>query len=292
MADDPAGGERPSWLKRAAGSAQSVAAIVAVVVSLVNIWFIFIDRERQARREVYQQQIEMTKFYFERVANLKAEDWCVQAPLFAQASAIMAGLEPQALRLRNARAHAAQAEGGTGIIVRERGVEALAATIVGAIDERAVRSRDCDAAVGEASALGGSGSGGFSASSYAAQAAVAQVGRAARPPPEPAPAPAPAPEARPRMTVYIQFAEGAQAQANALRERINHDLAPAYTAPGVEKVRQAPGRDQIRIYRAADEERARELAQAVGLKEAQIVNLSRSYPNLPPGRMEIWLSAP
>jgi hypothetical protein len=94
------------------------------------------------------------------------------------------------------------------------------------------------------------------------------------------------------MTVFIQFPEGAQAQAAALRERINRELAPAYTAPGVEKVRQAPGRDQIRIYRADDEERARELAQAVGLKDAQIVNLSRSYPNLPPGRMEIWLRAP
>ncbi len=157
---------------------------------------------------------------------------------------------------------------------------------------------------------GGAATGGFSASSYAAQSAVAQVrgsagsvvANTAPPAPEPPPAPSsdpptprppePSPASRSRMTVFIQYPEGAQARADALRARIDRDLAPAYAAPGVEKVRQAPGRDQIRIYRDADEDRARELARATGLEGVQIVNLSRSYPNLPAGRMEVWLKAP
>jgi len=320
MADNAAAADRPSWLKRAAGSAQNLAALVAVVVSCVNIWFIFIDRERQARREVYQQQIEMTKFYFERVANLEAEKWCVQAPLFAQASAIMAGLEPQVLRLRNAQAEterrAAMADGApsphAGLIARERGVEALAATIINVIDQRAVRSRDCDGEVGDVSLQAKVAGAGFSATSYAAQAVYAEMAAPAAavapappapvvtppaPPapvatPTPAPDPAPTqpvPSVGPRVSVYIHYPEGSQARAIALRTRITQGLGEAYAAPSTEQVRQSPSRDQIRIYRDADEARARDLAQELGLDDVQIVNLSRSYRNLPANQMEVWL---
>ena len=53
-----------------------------------------------------------------------------------------------------------------------------------------------------------------------------------------------------------------------------------------------PSRDQIRIYREADEPRARELATALGLADIQVVNLQKAYRALPANTMEIWLKAP
>jgi len=94
------------------------------------------------------------------------------------------------------------------------------------------------------------------------------------------------------MTVYIQYPDGAEARAKELRERLTRDLAAGYTAPGTEKIRQAPARDQIRIYRDADQARASALATALGMADAQIVNLSRSYRNLPANTLEVWLKAP
>jgi hypothetical protein len=57
-------------------------------------------------------------------------------------------------------------------------------------------------------------------------------------------------------------------------------------------VKQTPGRDQIRIYHDADENRARALQATLGLAGAQIVSLARAYKSLPANTMEIWLQTP
>ena len=57
-------------------------------------------------------------------------------------------------------------------------------------------------------------------------------------------------------------------------------------------MKQTPDRDQIRIYRDADESKARELQRALDLPDAQIVSLARAYKTLPSNTMEIWLKMP
>ena len=99
------------------------------------------------------------------------------------------------------------------------------------------------------------------------------------------------------MTVYIQYPAGtdAQARAAALRDKMRTGLVlgeTKFVSPAVEAVKQTPGRDQIRIYRDADESKARELQRALDLADAQIVSLARAYKSLPGNTMEIWLKTP
>jgi hypothetical protein len=49
-----------------------------------------------------------------------------------------------------------------------------------------------------------------------------------------------------------------------------------------------PNANEIRVYRPADVAKAQDLQKALALN-ARIVNLGNAFPNLPAGRMEIWL---
>jgi hypothetical protein len=85
--------------------------------------------------------------------------------------------------------------------------------------------------------------------------------------------------------VYIQY-HGDVAQAQALSAKINQ--IAGFSAPGIEQVAAVPSTNEIRVYRSADVAKAQELQKALGL-DARIVNLGTAFPNLPAGRMEVWL---
>jgi hypothetical protein len=87
------------------------------------------------------------------------------------------------------------------------------------------------------------------------------------------------------FAVYIQY-HGDPAQAQALRTKINQ--IAGFSAPGVEQVAAVPNANEIRVYRTGDIAKAQGLMQALEI-EARIVNLGNAFPNLPAGRMEIWL---
>jgi hypothetical protein len=291
-----------SAFERLISTAQGVGILIALVVSALNAWFYFADRKQQELKEVFDDQLSITKLYFEKIATLQPVDWCREAPIFANTSAIVARITVKEARDRIQQLKdPLEAPGSSPVAVKDRnsGVQALAIMLIDNFDKR-LNSRYCDAAAvvipvttGTTGALvHAEAPAGLTASSYglisASAPPAAEIAGGAAPP---------GLATATTVTVYIQYPAGtdAQARANALHEKMQNGLILAqikFVAPPVEAVKQTPGRDQIRIYRDTDEEKARDLQRALNLADAQIVSLARAYKNLPSNTMEIWLRVP
>src|SRR5690242_11667406 len=70
--------------------AQGAGILIALIVSALNAWFYFSDRAQRELKEVFDDQLAITRLYFEKMANLQPRDWCREAPIFANTSAIIA----------------------------------------------------------------------------------------------------------------------------------------------------------------------------------------------------------
>jgi hypothetical protein len=96
------------------------------------------------------------------------------------------------------------------------------------------------------------------------------------------------------QTIYIQYQQdndAAKQLARSLQAYVVSDKIGS-KSPGIEGVADVPARDEIRIYKSAQQE----LAQLLGKKlESEfgrtfvILNLEKSYPKLPANSLEIWL---
>ena len=276
-----------SLLDRIGSAAKNIALVVALGASGLNLWFYFEDRDSRAAKEVFDNQVTITKLYFERLASLKGPDWCREGAVFAEASTILARMTlEEAQAAGRARAEAAKL----------KGEQRLAVALVANFDKR--RFEECQGTL----SVGASGGGiayvepqpGLVAATYTPPQGAAAA--AQRPAPAPAPAPATglmAPVSA-TFTLYIQYEVGTpgQAAASRIRSQVGQGLVAEgarILTPGAEAVKQVPDRDQIRIYRDEDEPRARAIAKALNLPDVQIVSLARAYRNLPANTMELWL---
>jgi hypothetical protein len=137
---------RKSAFERLTAIAQGVAILFAVGISGFNAWFYLPDREERELKEVFDNQLAITKLYFEKMASLQSRDWCREAPLFANTSAIIAGMTLSQARARIVQLKAAPQTIGSDFLTgldRHSGVQALAVMLVDNFDQR-LRSKECD----------------------------------------------------------------------------------------------------------------------------------------------------
>lgn len=95
------------------------------------------------------------------------------------------------------------------------------------------------------------------------------------------------------QTIYIQYKknnEASKAVANELRSYVINVIGSK--SPGIEGLPDVPPRDEIRIYKSAQNDLALQLSQKLESEFGRrffILNLEKSYPKLPANSMEIWL---
>src|ERR1700730_3815697 len=89
-----------SKFERLIATAQGLGILIALVVGGLNAWFYISDREQRALKEVFDDQLAITRLYFEKMANRQSRDWCREAPLFANTSAIIARMTLNEARVR------------------------------------------------------------------------------------------------------------------------------------------------------------------------------------------------
>ncbi|WP_043336588.1 hypothetical protein [Belnapia moabensis] len=271
---DPAAAPRKSLVEQIGPVIGLVGGLGGAAVSLFNAWIYWNDRDARAKKEDFDNQVTIARLYFERIAGEKPCDpgRRFDALLYAQATLALAGLDRQAVDRELEMGVSSAAQDGT---------RRMAVLIYGEVGRR-VRV-ECG---GDIETTDGPG--------RVLNAKPSQPGET---PNYLVPRPAPAVPGG-TTTVFIQYQRGADAAEQRAMSVQKALAAPGtgFAAPGIEGVRQAPGRDQIRIYRAGDADKARALQERMRptdprLAEAQIVNLETAFPNLPAGRMEIWLAA-
>jgi hypothetical protein len=116
-----------------------------------------------------------------------------------------------------------------------------------------------------------------------------------------APSPSVTPPVKPKLTIYYQITQRADLNyANMIAKGIADatDLSPSFPSAGVELVPAARplGQTEIRYYRPDQDAAAQDLleqllTEAKGKSlnlSARTVYIGAKYPNLPPGRMEVW----
>jgi hypothetical protein len=278
--DKPRGSSLINWLQVVIGVVAAAAGAAGGVFSAIY-WVA--DRDSRLRKQDFDNAVAIAGMYFERVnAPGQSASVCRDTVLYGDAALIMAGLDPQEVRRAFDRRRAAP-DGAPPAPPQgpERALQGMALLIFSDVNARQAQCNGdgiavTDTAPGQvanAEAVPGA------TTSYALRTSVA------------AQAPAPGGQAAERFTVFIQYQRdnaAARSRAEDLRQRIDR-AGPMFRAPGTEGVRQVPGTDQIRIYRADDADEARQLQQVAGLGSAQIVNLQNAFPNLPPRTMEVWL---
>jgi hypothetical protein len=293
--------KRKPWQERLTVLLSVIALLVSGSTAILNLIFYLPDRESRERKLDFENSVTLVRIYFERVASLPmGEPRCRDARLYGRTARLMAGLPGDAV-VQDVSA----AAGRPGVL------SALASTVV-VLDQDI--SNQCSAptfeiASGEASASGVVAAvrgPGVSESNYVLPQSLGL--RGATPPPAQQPAtqavpaaPGPVRSAQPPAAggeavfrVYIQYARDDPQQrrrAVELQQRLQAGSA-GFTAPGAEGVVNLPARDQIRIYRLADADRAERLKAdpALGLAGAQVVNLETAFRNLPANIIEVWLA--
>jgi len=96
-----------------------------------------------------------------------------------------------------------------------------------------------------------------------------------------------------RFQIYIHYPTnnaGKRATAEQLQTRLRE---AGYTVLGIEGVSGSPSRNEIRIYRGSADQKsaASQILSALGPDQNtfKIVDISQTFPNLPPNIFEIWL---
>jgi hypothetical protein len=237
-----------------------LAGGVALCLSGLNLYHYFSDREAKADQEVFQNQVGLSRLYFEKIAI----NYCASK---AEAYLLVQVIE-----------HSAKTAGGAD---RSGVVTGLAKLMRADFDKR---SCPTDARVSEATAETG---GVATVTEAAANTTYALKEQAAQ---SLALSPASTGASGGTVyTVYVQYkSEAAGARARDVRAAIDRD--GRFKAPAIDQVDQVPSRDEIRIYKDTPEDRRMaEALKSEHLKEARIVSLARAYPKLPAGTLEVWL---
>ena len=252
------------------------SSLIALVVSAVNAYNLREDRQDRTRKAALESQVSLAKLYFDKLPSSKVCDGSTDKLLFAKTAVTIAGLSFDQM--------VAEFRPGQDLPIDKpdddhRELQGLARVLFVDIY---TRMRDC-------------GDGDLkvppSASSAAAVQVAAPLENSTYRLREQAQAPIQATLAPSKITAYIQYKKGdaaALARAKALQSLLQ---ARSIVAPGIEGVLTVPDMDQIRIYKRTDENAAMQLKGApdLHLADAQIVDLSKAYPSLPSGVIEIWL---
>ncbi|MCW5735159.1 MAG: hypothetical protein KIS73_13585 [Enhydrobacter sp.] len=249
------------------------SSVLALVVSAVNAYYLKEDRAEQSRKEALAGQVSLAKLYFDRLPGTESCASRTDKQLFVKTAVTIAGFSYDDLT----KAYFADARMTTIKIEDDkRALQSLAIVLFLDIYNQI---RSCDDAALPASATRGG----------IVRVETPSVGttydlrqQISLPPPTPTSV---------KPTVYIQFQKGDAVAARRAAELQANLQSAGYKAPGTEGVNNVPKGDQIRIYKTTDESAAKELKTQPFLADAQIVDLSKAYPKLPPGIVEIWLGS-
>lgn len=245
------------WVKATSSLVAVAASVVALVVSGFNAANYYADREARAKQENFNNQLSITKIYFERLSDSfcnKKNEALLLVQITNYTARELGG------DMRSASPHPIM---GLAQLMREDfekrscpGDARLAESAADAVGVTTVEQRKSD-------------------STYAGKETVAQTVASAPT------------RAADTYLVYVQYRADI-ARARAVRAGIDGD--PRFAAPAIERVDEVPNRNEIRIYKdtPADREAAKAL-QTAFLPDAHIVSLAKAYPNLRAGIMEVWL---
>ena len=252
-----------------------LSSLAALVISGVNALHISQDRAEQARKEALAGQISVAKLYFDK---LPGGDVCINRTdrqLFVKTAVTMAGFSYDDL------ANQYLADTTLKSVKYDEDMRALQSLAVVLFLDVNAQLRNCDGEIAtpdktlrvvrlETPKEG---------TTYALREQVTAPQAQAQAPAKP--------------TIFIQYKRGDPAAAQRATELRAQLQSKGYKAPGMEAVANAPATDQLRIYKIAEEPTAKDLIAAIAtLQGAQIVDLSKAYPKLPGGIMEVWLGSP
>lgn len=244
------------FVQAAAAFTGMVSGIVALIVSALNAWNYSEDRNNRAQQESFQNQLGIARVYFERIAT----NFCSNRQ---EATLLVKIVEHSAGRTR-----IGSGESGDDPLVN-----------LARVMETDFRGRSCagDAQVGNAAPEIQGVATVAAAQPNSTYGFKEQVrGTASRTRQDPS------------YTVYIQYrSPGSLDRARQLQTNVDRD--PQYVSPALDQVEQVPSRDEIRIYKLADQPVATALRDRY-LPGARIVNLEKAYPNLQARTLEVWLT--
>lgn len=255
------------------------SSLIALVVSFVNAINLSEDRKDQSRKAALESQVSLAKLYFDKLPSTEVCSSRTDRLLFAKTAVTIAGLSFDQMV---AEFQPNQGLPPTKTDDNQRELQGLARVL---FTDIYTHMRDC----GDAE---------LKVSSAASPAASVQIAAPAEGSTyklrEQAQAPIQATLTPAKLTTYIQYRKGdsdALERAKALQTMLRNK---GISAPGIEAVSNAPKQDQLRIYKRGDEAAAATLKSTADLRlnDAQIVDLSKAYPNLPSGIIEIWLGSP
>jgi hypothetical protein len=256
------------------------SSLIALVVSFVNAVNLSQDRKDQSRKAALESQVSLAKLYFDKLPSTNVCDSRTDKLLFAKTAVTIAGLSFSQM-VAEFRPNQDMTP-SLNVDDEHRELQGLARVLFADIY---THMRDC-------------GDGELKVAATATPAAPVQVAAPIEGSTyglrEQAQAPIQATLTSSKLTAYIQYKKGDQAaleRAKALQAILK---AKGINAPGTEGVSSVPKSDQLRIYKR-DDEKAATMLKTTGefhLADAQIIDLSRAYPNLPAGIIEIWLGSP
>jgi hypothetical protein len=255
------------------------SSLIALVVSFVNAVNLSEDRKEQTRKAALESQVSLAKLYFDKLPSSNVCDGRTDKLLFAKAAVTIAGLSFSQMVAEFQPNHDSAPALASDVDHRE--LQGLARVL---FTDIYTRMRDCGDAELKVATHASSGG--------PVQVAAPVEGSTYRLR-EQAQAPIQATLTPSKLTAYIQYQKGDPAaleRAKALQTMLKNK---GISAPGVEGIATAPKEDQLRIYKRDDEKAATMLKTTgeFGLKDAQIVDLSKAYPSLPSGIIEIWLGS-
>ena len=253
-----------------------LSSLLALLVSAINAYYLKEDRIEQARKEALAGQIALAKLYFDRLPGTDACATRTDKQLFAKTAVTIAGFSYDDLT----KAYFVDPKMTTVKIEDDkRTLQGLALVLFVDITTQIRSCEDANIQLPVLQAGVVRVETPTAGTTYDLRQQVALPQAAAAPSPKP--------------TIYIQFKKG-DPDANRRATDLQAALQKAgYKAPGFEGVANVPTVDQIRVYKSNDEGQAKELAAvpAFALHDVQIVDLSKAYPKLPGGILEIWLGA-
>ncbi len=260
-----------SWVDRGVTIVALVTSGIGALTAGVTLALTAADRKDKADEQVFNNQVAVTKIYFDHMAGNAQAANCHDAKLYSKASLAIAKLSSE-----DAQTAYGSKKDPNSRDDKHDGVQRLALVIY---DDMSDRYGTCDVVVVATTAPTGKDK------VADAQPTSPNDGTSYNNAPR-----QPDTTAGKSLTVYIQYQSGsadALATATGLKDRLSK--VGGYSVQKLDAVQQAPKHNQVRIYHRADSAAATALIGTGAFKDAQIVNLDTAYQNLPNNVVEVWV---
>ena len=250
------------------------SSVLALVVSGLNAYNLSEDRKDQTRKAALDSQVSLAKLYFDRLPSGNTCESSNDKLLFAKTAVTIAGLSFEKMFADY------QINADLPLVpIDEENHElrGLARVLFADIVPKMRGCGDANVKVSSAPAAPVQVAARTEGSTYQFREQV----------------PTQASLTSTKLTVYIQYKKGNAAAFDRAKNLQNLLKSKGFNAPGTEGVLTVPDHDQLRIYKADNQSQdtAAQLKKEGGLADAQIVDLSKAYPNLPSGIIEVWLGS-